>query len=228
LTVHGWVPLHDLQVGQSIAVPSAVPAFGTDESWSLDMVRLLAYFIAEGGLTNRSPMFTNTDSVIVEDFKRIIATYFPSCAIRQERITFSVASPQLAADLHHAFVRFGIRAKYYKTSQNAWRVEVTNPNSVKRYQEEIGWIGEKNERFSEYTHIVSSRIGNLGHAPQETWQIVRAGAQSQGITLVELARRSGETTKQGKYSGYNSHAKRGIPRYRLAGYAEVLNDVSLR
>src|SRR5438874_627162 len=39
LTVHGWVPLHDLQVGQSIAVPSAVPAFGTDESWLLDMVR---------------------------------------------------------------------------------------------------------------------------------------------------------------------------------------------
>jgi replicative DNA helicase len=28
-------------------------------------------------------------------------------------IEFTVASPQLAADLHHAFVRFGIMAKYY-------------------------------------------------------------------------------------------------------------------
>jgi replicative DNA helicase len=76
--------------------------------------------------------------------------------------------------------------------------------------------------------VVSPRIGNLGHAPQETWPIVRARAQSQGIALVELARRSGETTGQGKYSGYNPHTKRSIPRYRLAGYAEVLNDVSLR
>lgn len=235
LTVHGWVPLHDLKVGQRIAVPNSVPAFGNDESWPLDMVRLLAYFIAEAGLTNTSPMFTNTDPVIIEDFKRIIATHFPSCAIRQERITytvaqqehtytqrgiailptnpvtawlrelglmgklakdkffpprvwkwsrrylaeflralmscdggihsaqghprieFGVASPQLAADVHHAFVRFGIIAKYYKTSHNAWRVEVTNPDSVKRYQEEIGWIGEKHERFAEVLNDVSLR-----------------------------------------------------------------------
>ncbi len=91
LTINGWQPLHDLQVGQCIAVPTAVPAFGGDESWPLEKVRLLAYFIAEGGLTRNSPAFTNTDPVIVEDFKQIIATYYPACALRQERITYTVA-----------------------------------------------------------------------------------------------------------------------------------------
>ena len=47
LTVQGWQPLHDLQVGQHIAVPTAVPAFGDDESWSLEQVRLLAHAIIE-------------------------------------------------------------------------------------------------------------------------------------------------------------------------------------
>src|ERR1700730_7166236 len=41
LTVYGLIPLHDLRVGQCIGVPNAVAAFGSDESWSLDMVRLL-------------------------------------------------------------------------------------------------------------------------------------------------------------------------------------------
>ncbi len=93
LTVHGWVPLNELKVGQHIAVPTAVPAFGIDEGWPLDKVRLLAYFIAEGGLTHTLPRFTNTDPVIVEDFKRIIATHFPACAIKQYGIDYAVAQP---------------------------------------------------------------------------------------------------------------------------------------
>src|SRR5579859_1917948 len=194
LTVHGWKPLDDLSVGSTIAIPRAVPVFGQDESWPLDLVRLLAYYIAEGGLTDTCPEFTNTDPVIIGDFRGIIARHFPECAIRHARMTyivarsraaqpkrvaimppnpvttwlkelglwgklakdkrfpscvwkwskrylaeflrvlmscdgsiyvlsqrpdlpridFTVASPQLAADLHHALTRFGILAKHYK------------------------------------------------------------------------------------------------------------------
>ncbi len=254
LTVQGWKPLHDLSVGQRIGVPTSVPVFGTDESLSLDKVRLLAYFIAEGGLTGNSPAFTNTDPIIVDDFKRIIETRFPTCAIRQERISytvaqqkkvytqrgiailpanpvttwlrelglmgklakdkffpacvwtwsrrylaeflrvllscdgciysfkgvpiieFTVASQQLAADVNHAFTRFGIISKYCRKGDNAWRVEVTSPESVQKYQREIGWIGEKTTRFAEYEYVITSRGGNYGHAPKDVWQIIRANA----------------------------------------------------
>ncbi len=59
-------------------------------------MRLLAYFIAEGGLTDGSPEFTNTDPVIVEDFRAIIARHFPVCAVRQDKITYIVAQPRTA------------------------------------------------------------------------------------------------------------------------------------
>src|SRR6185295_15820227 len=94
LTVRGWTPLHDLAVGDSIAVPRAVPCFGEDETWPIELVRLLAYFIAEGGLTHNLPRFTNTDPVIINDFKQIIAAHFPDCALRQTRITYTVAQPK--------------------------------------------------------------------------------------------------------------------------------------
>lgn len=178
LTVQGWQPLHDLCVGQHIAVPTNVPAFGTDESWSLDLVRLLAYFIAEGGLTNISPMFTNTDPVIIEDLGKLAKDKsFPACVWKWSRrylaeflrtlmscngsiyehtnsapiIEFCVDSSVLASDLYHALLRFGIIARFYQKTPQAWSVQITNPESVKRYQDEIGWIGEKAQYFAEYT-----------------------------------------------------------------------------
>jgi replicative DNA helicase len=300
LTAHGWRPLSELAVGRSIAVPTTVPAFGAEESWPLELVRLLAYFIAEGGLTGSSPGFTNTDPVIVDDFKSIIAQHFPTCAIRQHKITyyasrperggiptenpvytwlagmglrgklakdkyfpacvwtwsrrylaeflrvlmscdgsiyqvgglprieFTVASERLASDLHHAFVRFGLIAKFYCTSHGAWRVEMTDPASVQRYQQEIGWIGAKRARFAELARTLPPRLSNIGHPPQETWQLVRSATAAQSLSFVELARRSGETVKTGKFSGYNPHTDRSLPRTRLARYAEVLDDDHLR
>lgn len=299
LTVQGWTPLNELFVGKSIAVPRAVPAFGTDQSWPKELVRLVAYYIAEGGLTGTSPRFTNTDPIIVDDFKQTVTRYFPTCAIRQHgitydaarpgrggvptpnpvaqwldglglwgklskhksfpacvwtwskghlaeflralmscdgsiyptpagpRIEFSVASEQLAADVYHAFVRFGITAKFYQTTHGAWRVEVTDSEAVLRYQEQIGWIGEKVSRFAGFTRDLAIRHSNKGHAPQETWQLVRSAVQIQGLSFVELARRSGETTRVGRFGGYNAHTHRTIPRTRLTRYAQVLGDPHL-
>ncbi len=301
LTVNGWTPLHDLAVGHTIAVPARLPIFGTDERWPRDLVRLLAYFIAEGGLTDSSPEFTNTDPAIIADFKGIIVEHFPACAIRQDRITyvvaqprdgmrfmppnpvtvwlrdlglwgklardkafpacvwtwsrqhlaeflrvlmscdgsiyamegyprieFTVASPQLANDVHHAFIRFGLIAKHYRTSHGAWRVEITDPASLRRYQEEIGWIGEKATRFADHEWTIPPRGSNVGHPPRDVWDLVRATAQARGMSLVEVARQSGETQATGKYSGYNSHTNRSLPRHRLIGYADVLEDDRLR
>jgi len=67
-TVQGWRPLCGIRTGTPIAVPAALPAFGQDESWPRDLVRLLAYFIAEGGLTDHCPEFTNTDPALIVDY----------------------------------------------------------------------------------------------------------------------------------------------------------------
>ncbi|MGZ3644415.1 MAG: DnaB-like helicase C-terminal domain-containing protein, partial [Ktedonobacteraceae bacterium] len=101
-------------------------------------------------------------------------------------IEFSVASPQLAADVHHALIRFGIVAKFHRTARGAWRVAITSPQSVKMYQEQIGWIGEKSARFAEYTQSVPVRLGNLGYAPQEVWSQISDAATLQGLSLAEV------------------------------------------
>jgi len=297
LTVHGWTPLHDLAVGDRIGVPRVLPVFGSDDSLPLDLVRLMAYFIAEGGLTHNCPTFTNTDPAIIADFRDIASRHYPECVVRQTRITykvvrptrsewtsgpnpvtewlrglglwgklseaksfpdcvwtwpkrhlaeflrvllscdgtiyamsgyprieFAVASEQLARDVHHALVRFGVVAKLWRKKDRCWRVEVTDPESVASYQREIGWIGEKaNRRFRPAEERARAR-SNSGHLPREVWALVRAAAGRKRMSLTELARLGGERFT----GGYNPHTNRGLPRRRLAAYAEALDDDRLR
>ena len=287
LTVRGWQPLHEIPVGEKIAVPRRVNCFGGDASWAMGKVRLLAYFIAEGSLTHGTPGFTNTDPEIIDDFKTQITnlytslhvrrhdiTYYPSALRGQKnpvidflrhlglmgkladakrfpacvwlwdrdhlrefvkvlmscdgtvysmggypRIEFAVASQGLAEDIHHAFVRFGIVAKLWKKKDRCWRVEITEPQSVERYQQEIGWIGEKARRFKRFAE---PRRSNLGMLPKQIWHELRAATQSRGLTLTELAVRAGE--KGAGERGFNPHVSRGLPPGRLANYADVLGD----
>jgi len=309
LTASGWVPLHALSVGNAIAVPCSVPAFGSEERWPRELVRLLAYFIAESGLTVGSAEFTTTDPLLIGDFRAIIAEHFPPCAIHQERSTYivvqpraaeamhargsvmpanpvaswlkhlglwgklarqkrfpacvwswskrylaeflrvlmscsgsifsvagnpriecTVASAELADDMLHAFVRFGIIARRYVTSQGTHRVEITAPDAVRRYQEAIGWIGEKSQRLIGECLQPPKRLGAVGRTPVETGNLVGAVAGNRSVPSIALARSADEPTGTGTYAGYSSHTRRSsLPRHglRLASAARVRGDPRL-
>lgn len=57
LTIKGWQKLENLQVGDKIAVPRKLDVFGTETIPECE-VKLLAYLIGDGGLTNSTPRFT--------------------------------------------------------------------------------------------------------------------------------------------------------------------------
>jgi len=288
MTVQGWQPLHDIVVGDKIAVPRVLNCFGFDDSVPLGKVRLLGYFIAEGSLTTSTPGFTNADPDLVHDFKDQVAEFFPGLKIRQYRISYypsgglgsrknplkdwlrdlnlmgkladakrfpecvwrwdrarvaefiktlmscdgtiysmggyprievAVASQGLAEDLHHALVRFGIVAKLWKKKERCWRVEITEPASVERYQQEIGWIGEKSLRFKRFAE---PRQSNVGMIPNAIWSDIRSAALNRGLTVAELSVLAGE--KGAGRRGFNAHRSRGITQGRLAVYADVLRD----
>jgi replicative DNA helicase len=305
LTVSGWQPLHDLVAGDAIAVPRALPSFGK-ESIDPGRARLLGYFIGDGGVSSGTPAFTNIDPVIINDFKTIVASHFPTCHIAQRgityyvgawkrarrlnvrervaayihrkkspivgwltqfglrgkkadlkrfpdqvwrwnretlreflralmacdgsifaiqnghpRIEFAVASEGLAKDVHHAFVRFGIVARFYRKSERCWRVQITDSESVTRYQKEIGWIGEKAGRFPKDLPQFRS---NHGHLPVVVWNMVETAAAMQGLGWSKLAVLSGERPRTSKFETYNPRTNHGLSQRRLGIFNEVLDD----
>lgn len=74
LTVKGWRRLSELKPGVKIAVPRKLPIFGKNKLPDFK-IKLLAYFIADGGLTNLTPRFTNGNPKIVKDFLRAVKEF---------------------------------------------------------------------------------------------------------------------------------------------------------
>ena len=82
LTLSGWRSLGDLQVGDKIAVPRQLPVFGT-ETLPIHQVKLLAYLMGDGCLTQTAPQFTNENPQLQTDFIEA-ALKFPGVKICEE------------------------------------------------------------------------------------------------------------------------------------------------
>ena len=82
LTRAGWQPLHELIVGDRIAVPRSVPCFGHDTTLSLELVRLIGYWVG-GGCLFRQPEFMSSDPDVVSDFTAVVSASFAGMHVRQ-------------------------------------------------------------------------------------------------------------------------------------------------
>jgi replicative DNA helicase len=67
LTLGGWRRLADLQANTHIGVPRTLPFFGR-RPMADSLVKLTAYLITDGGLTDSVPKFTNEDERLRDDF----------------------------------------------------------------------------------------------------------------------------------------------------------------
>ncbi|MFM8003662.1 MAG: LAGLIDADG family homing endonuclease, partial [Dolichospermum sp.] len=82
LTIKGWQRLENLQVGNKIAIPRKIDVFGTETIRECE-VKLLGYLIGDGGLTNSTPRFTNSNPLLQTDFSEAV-TEFGALSVRWE------------------------------------------------------------------------------------------------------------------------------------------------
>lgn len=67
LSEQGWQPLGKLKVGDCVAVPRVLPVFGRERLPEHE-VKALAYFLGDGGTTQSSMRFTNSNEAVLDDF----------------------------------------------------------------------------------------------------------------------------------------------------------------
>lgn len=82
LTVKGWVPAENLAISSRIATPRIIPAFGknmVDEH----KVKIMAYLIAEGHMSNGFVIFSNNDDKIVRDFRQSVHEFDENLEIKR-------------------------------------------------------------------------------------------------------------------------------------------------
>jgi replicative DNA helicase len=74
LTIQGWRPLGQLQVGDRVAVPRRLPIRGSKTLRDCE-VKFLGYLIGDGCLTHCSPSFTNVNPAIQADFVQAVEAF---------------------------------------------------------------------------------------------------------------------------------------------------------
>ncbi|PIN84870.1 MAG: hypothetical protein COV47_05230 [Candidatus Diapherotrites archaeon CG11_big_fil_rev_8_21_14_0_20_37_9] len=100
LTINGWKPAEELKTGFRIATPRVLPAFGNSNMKNCD-VKLLAYLIAEGHLSNEFVLFSNKDKRIVDDFKASVYEFDDNLRIEyhSSEICYRVAQKKKEIDI---------------------------------------------------------------------------------------------------------------------------------
>ena len=113
LTLDGWKPLSNLQVGEKIAIPRIIPVFGKESMRECE-VKLLGYLIGDGCLTQSRVSFTNINPLIQDDFITSIRE-FGNLKVRLETSNGTrAASLFVTANLEQSQsnrIQFGIRLK---------------------------------------------------------------------------------------------------------------------
>jgi len=84
LTETGWKAIKDIDITKDkIAVPLKLSDLGKNKV-EPEVVRLLAYLIAEGGLTQNTPTFTNIDPTIQKDFQHCVEFLGDRCSFGKD------------------------------------------------------------------------------------------------------------------------------------------------
>ena len=92
LTIKGWKPVQDLNIGSRIATPRITPYFGNNEMPEHE-VKLLSYLLAEGH-TKSIVLFSNYDEKIISDFRESLNKFDPTLnLIEEKKGSYRISSP---------------------------------------------------------------------------------------------------------------------------------------
>ena len=128
LTISGWKPLGRIKIGERIAVPRKIPVFGKTVLPAFQ-IKILAYLIAEGGLTNQTPRFTNGNKVIIKDFLQSVHS-FP--AIRVKKDPSKEISTYSIAGVKDKESEQKIKELSKKIKEQAKKIKITNKTLIQK------------------------------------------------------------------------------------------------
>ncbi|MDO8538667.1 MAG: DUF853 family protein [archaeon] len=136
LTINGWRPAEELKKGARIATPRILEAFGNKEMKECD-VKLLAYLIAEGHLSNQFVLFSNFDEKIISEFMQSIQEFDEGLRveIHSNFGCFRVAQKKKKIDITHI-------QRNQKGQFNSESFIIPQKSSIMQWLESIGLYGK--------------------------------------------------------------------------------------
>ncbi len=263
LTYAGWQPLAQLRTGTRVAVPRHVPAPAFFEPWPEARVVLLAHALGDPafrldrskrnkvgdwldglGAVTVKPRKRRVPKALCRAPKSQIASFVahlwsvagsvrPARRGRDGRIRLDVPSRRLAEDVARLLLRFGISTSQCRRGAG-WRLEVSGPDSQRRFLQEIGLPGRYAAAAAQLLATVRAAgaaapgAGAVPEALRESMRAVMAGGVAGGVAGGwSGARPAGSDAGVSGARGSAGSAARAGGGDRLGALAAVLDDADL-
>jgi hypothetical protein len=115
MTYAGWTPAKDVVVGDRIAVSTNLPIEGTKRI-NDDIVKFLAYMLADGG-TTQSATFSQLEGPVLDEFKEVCSRLGFSLKITSNSCTYRIVNtkrvkPGRSGPLQQLLSEYGLRGKH--------------------------------------------------------------------------------------------------------------------
>lgn len=178
LTVGGWKKLSEMKVGMNIGVPRHMPVFGKSEMRECEL-KLLAYLIGDGCLSDGKANFSNASVILRDDFSAA-ATEFAASSAHSDSTEKGSASAFNRREFGHRLAEV-VASKYQSQRQVALMTPVS-PSSLSQ------WISGKavpsQEDFNNLCAVLDVVPAEL--APSGLESIHRCSQDSLVLWLSEL------------------------------------------
>jgi deoxycytidine triphosphate deaminase len=147
-------------------------------------------------------------------------------------LEYASISEQLAEDVRHLLLRFGIfallRRKSLKTGGYAYRVQITDKAMIRRFADEIGFIPgcrkqQALERVLAQIAVQPWRKSNFDTLPPAAWQTMRQAVQGSGQTLAAVGVRGTQPDQSLPYATARQAAA-AAPEWAAVVEADVVWD----
>jgi Replicative DNA helicase len=129
LTIEGWKKLSELKAGMKIGVPNHMPVFGTDEMRDCE-VKLLAYLIGDGSLSEGKANFSHDNVCLRDDFSTA-AKEFTASSANLELIEKRSASAFNKREFGHRLA--AVVARKYQSQHQVALSTAVSPSSLSQW-----------------------------------------------------------------------------------------------
>ncbi len=225
LTIEGWKPLSEIQVGDRIAVPRVLGTFGTEEILE-DQIIQIAQEVLLRSSTIPSFIFRLKKVKIALLLNRLVGKNCSAVVLSSGecKIEYTTINEAFARQIQHLFLRFGIIArlkirhiKYADERRIAWQLDITDAKSIQLLIDEIGIYGKEEAIENVRIALKDKRYQtNRDLIPIEVWELLRSAKEDE--SWKSLATRAGIVGVRNIHVG-----KRAPTRERLSKLATVLN-----
>jgi hypothetical protein len=137
LTIEGWVNAENLKKGSRIATARKINSFGRSK-FSDTKIKLLAYLIAEGHLSNGFILFSNKDNKLINEFKTVIQEFDKNLIIKKQ-------GPCCYRIINKLKLINGSTSKRNPKGNFVKRIKFDRNNSLRKYLENLGLYSNLSE-----------------------------------------------------------------------------------